>query len=534
MAGRRACFEMRSFAQNLARSLAAAGLLLGTAALGSGCSLGNIAVDACTTDASCQAAFGLGSSCQDGWCSEPPICQNGHDCRRRFGGGACLASMCVDRLPEPSETGSSASCPSELREPTSVGSGALTGPDAPLVIGALYAFDDPFDAAQGKAAALAVREINNAGGLNNGRKLMMVACDVGGPGATANSTEREQLNQISVDYLAGTLGVPAVVGPFTSTDALAAVTHTVAGLYPTVLVSPSATSKSLSDQPDRLNPSDPYGLFWRTCSSDELQGKVLAENVVPPDVNVALVYVSNTYGQGLVNVFQQYRASGTETLFPFDGQTDMATLASSVAQANPPPAGVLVIAAAAADTIAVLTALSTTSVVATPFYFTDGSKDAATLLDPSLPQGVQDMILGAHGTAAAAPSGPAYDQFRAQLQQAFQVNADDFGFMANTYDAGWVVGCGLVFATNQSAAYDGLNVAEGLAHLSAGISVQLGPTTWPSAKSGLSSGDLTIDIAGTSGPLDFDPTTGEAPGPIEIWSVGADFQGFVQDQVIQP
>jgi ABC-type branched-subunit amino acid transport system substrate-binding protein len=505
------------------------GSLLLAAALGAGCSLGNISVDACTSDASCQAAFGLGSACQDGWCSEPASCQTGHDCRERFGGGACVNGACLDRLPDPSEAGSTASCPAELREPASAGT--LVGADAPLVVGAMYAFDDPFDAAQGKAARLAVREINLAGGLNDGRKLMMVACDVGGPGATADDATREQLNQTSADFLGGTLGVPALVGPFTSSDALAAITEVLAKRYPTVLISPSATSPLLSDQPDRLSASDPYGLFWRTCASDELQGKVLAQHVVPVGSSVAVIYALDAYGQGLSTVFQQNFASpGTAQLFPYSTEAEFPTIAANVSSANPD--GLLVIASAAADTVAAVTALVAEATLATkPLYLTDGSKDKDTLLDPSLPQAVKTMILGAHGTAAAAPSGQYYDTFKANLLQAFQVNADDYGFMANTYDAGYVLGYGVVYASYGTMAYDGLNVADGLAHLSSGAGVQVGATTWAAAKSGLTTGARTIDIDGTSGPLTFDATTGEAPGPIEVWSVTPDFGGFAQDSV---
>jgi hypothetical protein len=54
------------------------------------------------------------------------------------------------------------------------------------------------------------------------------------------------------------------------------------------------------------------------------------------------------------------------------------------------------------------------------------------------------------------------------------------------------------------------------------------------AKGGLSSGARTIDIEGTSGHLDFNASTGEAPGPVEIWSVEPGLTGFHTEQVIYP
>ena len=41
-------------------------------ALMSGCFLTNIRVDECGADSECSSAFGIGSACVDGYCSDPP------------------------------------------------------------------------------------------------------------------------------------------------------------------------------------------------------------------------------------------------------------------------------------------------------------------------------------------------------------------------------------------------------------------------------------------------------------------------------
>ncbi len=69
---------------------------------------------------------------------------------------------------------------------------------------------------------------------------------------------------------------------------------------------------------DRLDPKAPYGLFWRTCPTDLLQGEVLAKDVIPIDLKVTIVYLQDTYGEGLANVFNENRTEGTTTLVPFD------------------------------------------------------------------------------------------------------------------------------------------------------------------------------------------------------------------------
>lgn len=73
-----------------ARALAAA---LGVAAVAAfaaigGCSLGNVSADACTKNSECEAAFGLGSECQDGYCS--PVTNQGCN-KKDANGNACYS-----------------------------------------------------------------------------------------------------------------------------------------------------------------------------------------------------------------------------------------------------------------------------------------------------------------------------------------------------------------------------------------------------------------------------------------------------------
>jgi hypothetical protein len=221
----------------------------------------------------------------------------------------------------------------------------------------------------------------------------------------------------------------------------------------------------------------------------------------------------------------------TVVSFPFDATTDRASLASDVADAS--PQSVLIIAIQAADTVSILTELAKTPVGsgAVPFYFTDTSKNDAVLLDLGLPSEVRAIIQNGRGTAPARPSGVNYELFKSNLDKDFMISADAFAFLAQSYDAGYVAAYGVVYASRSGADYDGLDVAEGLASLIEGTAVNIGPTAWPEGKSELSSGPLKINVVGTSGELDFDPATGEAPGPIEIWSVLPDLEGFVTDDV---
>ena len=69
-------------------------------------------------------------------------------------------------------------------------------------------------------------------------------------------------------------------------------------------------------------------------------------------------------------------------------------------------------------------------------------------------------------------------------------------------------------------------MVDGFARLASGTEVQLGPSSFSAGVAALQEEDGSIDVEGESGPLDFDAETGEAPGPIEVWRVNADGDGF--------
>lgn len=483
------------------------------------CSLGNVAQDDCLGDGECAALFGLGSKCVEGYCTDAPSCKTGHDCRHRFGGGACVSGRCTAELPRDD------ACP--VTEPADLFERRATGDDAPLVFGSIFSLDASFDDAQTKAVRLAVREINRTGGLAAGRTLGIVFCDNGGDDNAATGEARRALNKHALDYLAGTLGVPALVGPLTSSDSLTLVAHALARRYPTLMISPSATSPALTEQPDRLDPEDPYGLFWRTCPNDTLQAEVLASFVIGADPTidvVAVVYIQDAYGEGLTDVFRARFGVDRTAPFPFDASTDDGALADHVAASDPD--AILVVSVEAARTVSILGALASRGLTSKKYFFTDGSKDPVALLDPSLPPAVRTILESARGTAPAAPKGKDYELFETNLFKDFELVADQYAFLAQSYDATYVAAYGAVRAASASARFDGRDVAEGLAHLASGAPIRVGPLDWPAGKSKLGGDPGEIDVRGTSGDLDFDPATGEAPGPIEVWAIQPGLSGF--------
>lgn len=526
---------MRAWINGVAAMLVAAVTGLGVAG---GCSLGNVSRDDCTTDDQCAAAFGLGSVCDQGFCTEPAGCTTGHDCRKATGAGVCVDGACAGTFPK------AVNC-DQIYEPPELFDMPATGPDAPLVIGGIFSLDEPNDLGLSQAVRLAVREINRKGGMSNGRKLGIVFCN-NDPGNMATGDDRIPLNNAALDYLAGQLGVPYVVGPLSSSDSIRLINRLKEKSYPTVIISPSATSPDLTLIDDRITPNQENGLFWRTCPSDLLQGKALAVDVIPATQNLAIVYLQDAYGEGLANVVATQRTgTGVTKLYPFKDTalTNPAELDAIFAKAvsevpnlpAPGQAGVLLIPLRGPDAVVLLEALAKTTLASADVYATDGAKDAMALLETPHAMEVDALIAKMKGTAPASPSGSVYNLFATNLAAEFPgIDASKFSFLAQAYDATYVGAYGTVWAAGQKGdKYDGVDVALGLGQLSAGAATDILPTSWQSAQGALSNG-MSIDVNGTSGPLQFDPSTGEAPGPIEIWTVDAMNKVFVTLNVVTP
>ncbi|TKT75262.1 ABC transporter substrate-binding protein [Aquamicrobium sp. LC103] len=147
-----------------------------------------------------------------------------------------------------------------------------------------------------EGAKLAVQQINDQGGILDGRKLVLVQGDSTCADTTAASA--------AADRMVNSEKVTALVGPLCSGETIAAA-NTAAIPGGVVLVSPAATSPALTD----LNDND---LVFRTTPSDAYSGETLAKLLRARDhENIAITYVNNDYGKGFADaVASQFEALG--------------------------------------------------------------------------------------------------------------------------------------------------------------------------------------------------------------------------------
>ncbi|MCK6573934.1 ABC transporter substrate-binding protein [Myxococcota bacterium] len=460
--------------------LAILALLAGGA---TGCSLGLDFEDECSGNGSC----GSGRVCQSGYCV------SGSAQAPDAGGPSPLVNDLCPQLVGASEA--------EVR----AGKALLIGALSPAT-GALAATGRPVE----RAIFLAVEEINQVGGID-GRKLAVLACDDGT--ADNDLAERAATHLIEVGQ------VPAIVGPAASgtlIEVFSAVTHDAE----VVLISPSATSPSITTLADD-------GLVWRTPPSDDLQGNAIAQYLLAEKAagdggleKVAVINRNDTYGNALRTVIQNgwcAAASCEETTYFTKTYSD-ASLGSDLAtavqglEAFGPDVTVLV--GFLDDGVDFLNLAGTRAGIRKRFILTDGMKEAP-LVDRVESAAVLEGILG---TAPATPDNPNTQTF--ELAYRAKWNTAPSIFNAQAYDATYLLALAIAGA-GRDATPGGPDIARQLRRMTGGQKViSVGPTDFGEGVRTLrAASDARIDFDGASGPLNFDPNTGEAPADIEAWRV---------------
>jgi branched-chain amino acid transport system substrate-binding protein len=107
-----------------------------------------------------------------------------------------------------------------------------------------------------------------------------------------------------------------------------------------VQVSPANTNPTLTKGADLANPQRPYPGYFRTCTTDSVQGPFGAKFLLDEGIKkVATIHDKKAYGQGLVAAFTEaYKSGGgeivaAETINPED--TDFSAVISKVKSASP-------------------------------------------------------------------------------------------------------------------------------------------------------------------------------------------------------
>ncbi len=367
--------------------------------------------------------------------------------------------------------------------------GDITGPIAGFAGGMIQAGD------------LAIKNVNDQGGILNGGKLSEVtadtACtgDLGGPAG---------------DRMVNTEKVVAIMGSFCSGPTIAAA-NTAAIPGNVVMLSPAATAPTVTTLKDN-------DLVFRNVVPDTVQGTKGADLLLSQGIKtVAVTYTNNDYGKGLADAFSAE--------FTAKGGTVAATVAHDDGKADyRPEVGQL--EASGADTLVIYgyenagggTILDQAVESGTFKHYVGGDGMAGDALVKDH-KNINGMIL----TKAAAAGGPAYDAFSALVKT---INLDPTStYAANTYDAVFA----LALAIEKNGTADRAGVSKALRDVTTAPGDPIMPGEWSKAVADIKAGK-DIDYKGASGDMEFD-ANGDVPGMIEWFTVD---NNTVKDQGLIP
>lgn len=434
-------------------------------------------------------------------------CTSGIECRDAFGFGAVCgdSGFCEDVR---SNDRCQPLVPSDLFDNLSAYSNAYP-------IGVL--FDHTADFEKIFATELALTEIRSRGDLDQ-HEIVSIQCDY----QNDNSNEIDGLIgydavQFGMTYLAEDLGVPLVIGPAGSDDSIAA--YDIAKESQTVLISPSASSPTLS-LIDGVNKSDDDpGLFWRTVGPDDKQASALTEYILSLQYDTfAIVNQKSSYGEGFANVMteQAQAQGGTVYRYPYDSIEEEAWLYATENEVD----AVVFISSDILDVTEFVNDVSTrSSYDELQIFLPDSASKEIFFGETQLAadSGIYNRIMGSR---PALPSGIVFDNFAASYMAFTGENANSSVYSAYSYDATWIGAYGLIWAHNQGDPSKGVDIAKGLRQLSAveGTELDINLSSWTTVLSNFSNG-TPLNVRGSSGSLDFDPDTEETENNIEIWAI---------------
>lgn len=440
--------------------------LLGVFAVG--CSL-LLDFEECESSIECEQRLGVNAVCDDGICQVPqvPTDRLGGPCQEIIGRG------------EPDDFYVGVLLP-------------LSGEEAGFGIPLL------------NAVRVAQGDFNALGGIAS-RRISLLVCDTEG----LDDRTRE-----GAQHLAD-VGIEAVVGPDFSRQVLD-IAPSITIPNNMVLVTPSATAAAIRILDDR-------DLVWRTVANDAIQGQTLAllvERVVTDSLEsnlgdaeiLVLARDEDAYASGLLEGIASTlpRSASGETQFtsfsyPAAWQEFWVRRRAEI---EPPD---VVVMLGASEVWSFAEEIDDFFDSEPQFVFADAAKNAqeASATDPNLIGRVVGTAPLNVGDSGYIP----YQSFRAKYRSEFEQDPDQFQFVANAFDALFVIGLGAA-----AEGFTGPEIAEGMKRLSdTGAEAITGDQTGATQGIEILRSGGNIDYQGASGPLNFDETGEPDFTAIALW-----------------
>jgi branched-chain amino acid transport system substrate-binding protein len=358
---------------------------------------------------------------------------------------------------------------------------AITGPIASLVPPIV------------ESAKLAVKHVNEQGGIGKGGKLEMIIADGGCNPQTAAAAAKKLVDVDKVVGIVGELCSSATIG---AAEAAAI----PAG---TVMISPAATAPTLTT----LNDKD---FVFRTAGSDAFIGQAAARYLMKRGIKtLALTYMNNDYGKGLAGTFrEEYKKIGGKITADLEHnekavsfRSELATLAK-----DKPPYLFVIGYANSSGPIILKQALE--GGFFKKFIGSEGTRDQKVYQQVGI-KNLEGKIMLVGGD----PSGKALDKFNAELGKVNPEFTKNKPYTAHSYDAAFM----LALAIEVAGSTDRTKVRDALRRVGSpgGVAVTVGE--WKKAKDAIAK-KQKIFYAGAAGTHVFDKN-GDVTGIVDVYEI---------------
>ena len=340
-------------------------------------------------------------------------------------------------------------------------------------------------------ARLAIEHANAAGGVN-GQPVTFIEGDSGCDGAVALLSLQDVVSQ----------GAQGIMGAACSGTTLAILDTAIgAGV---LMVSPSNTSPQFTKM-------DTKGLYARTAPSDLLQGQVLAKLLADDGVKtISIISRADSYGRGLAEAtaanFEAVEGQSVSTIVYH--AVDATEFAAEVTAVGKNSVDAIVAILFPETGCGVLGVAYEQGLLDTPWYFTDGVKDAK--LDSNC--GLGGALDGMKGTAPGAAAGEAMTRFSAAYSAVSEDGVETFIFAPQAYDAVM-----LMVLSAITHGVTGSEIGAGLVDASGGGTQCIGTDCIALAAAG-----EDFDYVGASGDVNLDLNGDPTAATYDIWQISGD------------
>ena len=372
--------------------------------------------------------------------------------------------------------------------------------DCDITVGLVMELTGPagqYGQAGAKSVEMAFRDINDAGGVIDGCKLL------------TDTRDSQSQGNVAVDVAAQLVQVkkvPALIGGIISSVSIPILTS-VTGPAKVVQVSPASSSPTLTalGREGKTN-----GVFFRTITSDALQGVAAAKYALDQGFKkLSIIHVNNDFGVNMVNEFSKaYKALGGEIVSVTPYNEKQPSYQAEVTAAMPGSPDGLYLISYPVDGATIARQWISQGGVA-KFLLNDGMNS------PEFIKNVGAKYLDdAYGTSSGTNPTPSTDYFMKNYKEFSGIEPTNPA-ADRAYDAGAIVGLAIAQAgkADPAAIKDAINKVLD----PKGEVIHAGKDEFAKALKLIKDGK-PIKYEGVIGPVSFDQY-GDITGPFRLWRI---------------